>query len=240
LPGQYYDLETGRHYNYFRDYDPSIGRYIESDPIGLRGGLNIYGYAGSRPIVRFDRLGLYAGDSHSHMTKDALDGDKCLNVDDLAMRVQNVDAEHGTQRPENSHKHAMRNGTNGESADDAEKKYNNYVNSQLALCTIDGLAHALHAVQDSTAGGHSGFQPRSGGLPSASHFKDDLFRAANGNRCVLRCCQIHDNCYDKHRCNASSWYGNAIGLDRDCQRCNSAAVGCIVSAMSKGCPGCSQ
>ncbi|MFY0104376.1 RHS repeat-associated core domain-containing protein, partial [Acinetobacter baumannii] len=34
FPGQYYDQETGLHYNYFRDYDPSTGRYVESDPIG--------------------------------------------------------------------------------------------------------------------------------------------------------------------------------------------------------------
>jgi RHS repeat-associated protein len=39
LPGQYYDAETGLHYNYFRDYDPGVGRYVESDPIGLQGGL---------------------------------------------------------------------------------------------------------------------------------------------------------------------------------------------------------
>jgi len=39
-PGLFGDCEPTKHYNYFRDYDPAIGRYVESDPIGLRGGLN--------------------------------------------------------------------------------------------------------------------------------------------------------------------------------------------------------
>ena len=41
-PGQRYDAETGLHYNYFRDYDPSTGRYVQSDPTGLQGGLDTY------------------------------------------------------------------------------------------------------------------------------------------------------------------------------------------------------
>jgi RHS repeat-associated protein len=58
LPGQRYDAETGLHYNYFRDYDPSIGRYGESDPIGLRGGLNTYVYVAGRPLNFADLRGL--------------------------------------------------------------------------------------------------------------------------------------------------------------------------------------
>jgi len=52
--GQYYDQESGLHYNYFRDYDPELGRYIQSDPIGLAGGINTYGYAYQNPVMNYD------------------------------------------------------------------------------------------------------------------------------------------------------------------------------------------
>jgi RHS repeat-associated protein len=81
LPGQYADKETNLNYNYFRSYDSAIGRYVQSDPIGLSGGLNSYSYvdsvgklphlnlnpyayASSNPLSRVDPKGLLDFDSN--------------------------------------------------------------------------------------------------------------------------------------------------------------------------------
>lgn len=59
FPGQRYDDSMGANYNVFRDYDPSVGRYLESDPIGLMGGSSTYGYVSSSPLLSSDPSGLY-------------------------------------------------------------------------------------------------------------------------------------------------------------------------------------
>jgi RHS repeat-associated protein len=58
FPGQYLDDATGLHYNYHRYYHPGIGRYLNVDPIGLVGGLNLFIYSGDRPVSAVDPIGL--------------------------------------------------------------------------------------------------------------------------------------------------------------------------------------
>src|SRR5208283_4297734 len=76
LPGQYFDHETTFHYNGFRDYIPAIGRYIESDPIGLGGGLNTYAYVEGMPLNFVDPLGLSSWNLYKHGSPEAIQADQ--------------------------------------------------------------------------------------------------------------------------------------------------------------------
>ena len=65
-------------------------------------------------------------------------------------------------------------------------------------------------------------------------FDGRLGRVMNGNNCVKGCCLAHDACYDKNKCNESSWERNT----GECGKCNRRVVKCIASALKNGCNQC--
>lgn len=75
--GQRYDAETGLYHYKMRQYSPKLGRFLQPDPIGMAGGINLYGYVGNSPLTTVDPLGLVtftAGSSSATLTAiDALD-----------------------------------------------------------------------------------------------------------------------------------------------------------------------
>jgi len=105
LPGQRHDPETGLHYNFFRDYDPSIGIYKQSDPIGLAGGLNTFAYVDARPTSLMDDLGLWSTKAHKKIIESSfpnLPPDLSKAVKDGSRYADYF------QNPDSSHAHAMR------------------------------------------------------------------------------------------------------------------------------------
>ncbi len=85
-PGQYFDQETGLHYNYLRDYEPGTGRYVEGDPIGLLGGISSYSYVRADPLGLVDPLGLegmggwtYPPGPHRDQYERARSGRSCID-----------------------------------------------------------------------------------------------------------------------------------------------------------------
>lgn len=81
FPGHYFDAETGLHYNRFRYYSPELGRYLQSDPEGISGGLNLYAYAEGNPLRWVDVRGLKCP---NHPDEDDPDCQDCKDAEKAA------------------------------------------------------------------------------------------------------------------------------------------------------------
>jgi len=87
FPGQYYDAETGLHYNRHRYYHAGVGRFVCQDPIGLIGGFNLYSYV-PNPIVWTDPLGLSANNESSKVCRKSARSRVSKRADKLRKQYQ--------------------------------------------------------------------------------------------------------------------------------------------------------
>ena len=169
FPGQYFDAETGTHYNYFRDYVPGLGGYQQSDPVGLSAGLNTYAYVGGRPLNSADPFGLWSTEAHNYFIR-TLFPTLPTGLREAIERGSRTTDNMVYQDDCNSHMHAM--SSDCLTPEKAREKmckfvkanlsgYNNLiqsndVGSQTSAYFLLGMA--LHPIMDSTSPVHRGFQ----------------------------------------------------------------------------------
>jgi RHS repeat-associated protein len=95
------------HQNTFRDYDPAVGRYVESDPIGLNADVNTYAYVKGDPVALVDPKGLYSSGNHVLMTLSGAQGTCLVSADAMSLALAVAAVDIGTQEIWQSQVHAM-------------------------------------------------------------------------------------------------------------------------------------
>jgi RHS repeat-associated protein len=94
FPGQWFQSESGLHQNWMHDYDPTTGRYLQADPLGLVDGASVYGYVKQSPMRLTDHSGLSVAYPHSRYpgsTSDAYDAELCNVADEICRLMYEED-----------------------------------------------------------------------------------------------------------------------------------------------------
>ena len=187
FPGQYFDNETGLHYNWNRYYEPGTGRYVMEDPIGYAGGdENIYRYVFNNPTNFVDPLGLWSTSAHNAIIDEYGRQAGLFPSDIAAMKSGSRDADSlSYQDPLDSYIHAMSSGKmNKQEACRMMKKFvQSYINLARTEHSFYYLGHGLHAVMDFTSPAHANFREwnlsqasEHGSFSSSIEDKDSLTR----------------------------------------------------------------
>jgi RHS repeat-associated protein len=160
---------TGLYYYRARYYSPRFQRFISEDPAGFAGGqTNLYSYTSNSPTNLNDPTGHYGLEWHFYITYTAAvqAGWSPEDALDLAARTAGVDI--GSQDPgaAMANMHAMSGRKPNGKMQNCSQAYNGaqkQFESDLQSSSMEGLAKALHMIQDATAPAHAGFQPWNGG-----------------------------------------------------------------------------
>ena len=182
---------TGLYFYRSRYYSPDLQRFISEDPVGIRGGVNVYAYAANDPVNFTDPLGHWPSKLGVHVHQHSIDRvlkDR-LSPEELEMLkdyIKEADKSEWQEVPY-SHRHAMTPGD--ESKTDARKKANDFVRDELIQALhspniadkMRHLAYAMHAMQDATSPAHAGFRKYNGSGEMASHIWEELFDPGAGS-----------------------------------------------------------
>jgi len=162
---------SGMYYYGYRFYDPNLQRWINRDPIGEEGGINLYGSVGNDPLNGVDALGLWNTCGHNSLLNSAFGKEESLQNDVKQWKDASKDMDDrkkGGQEPKNSYQHGM--SQPGKDKGEERQRATDFINDQLQKAidaerqddhrkAMDELGRGMHTIADRSSPAHRGEQP---------------------------------------------------------------------------------